>query len=352
MLERGNPPRSPLSDRAAPKAASLRSRYWRPGVVPTIRAQQKCPSFFHPGLSAGLLFQVHRAVSRRASSAQLRAHEARGVEVWRRLPLEAPPNMDAILRNRYNDVVYEELDDLDLSPFRSLAVLRFPVHWVPQVGQLRDHVLRLGSTQHLAMQFALEEHGGFLGIAVDIPQAQYLPRGCVGAEVLRLTVEEDAVHVTLRGVSMLRIIDRVAMPNKDGVVRPLMQEVLEHTELEQSEGLEVLLKETKEVERLFDHCGQLQKETGIFAAGDLSKSTLLSLAQTASENLKDVNLCGVRHSEQRGPVVTSHAAVFAFSAQKKADFLCDPFSALRRLRTLRKFLCLMDRVLTPKLRVS
>lgn len=34
--------------------------------------------------------------------------------------------------NRYNDVVYEELDDLDLSPFRSLAVLRFPVHWVPQ----------------------------------------------------------------------------------------------------------------------------------------------------------------------------------------------------------------------------
>lgn len=45
----------------------------------------------------------------------------------------------------------------------------------------------------------------------------------------------------------LRIIDRVAMPNKDGVVRPLMQEVLEHTELEQSEGLEVLLKETKEV---------------------------------------------------------------------------------------------------------
>lgn len=30
-------------------------------------------------------------------------------------------------------------------------------------------------------------------------------------------------------------------------MRPLMQEVLEHTELEQSEGLEVLLKETKEV---------------------------------------------------------------------------------------------------------
>ena len=48
-----------------------------------------------------------------------------------------------------------------------------------EVGQLRDHVLRLGSTQHLAMQFALEEHGGFLGIAVDIPQAMG-PRVCKG----------------------------------------------------------------------------------------------------------------------------------------------------------------------------
>ena len=62
--------------------------------------------------------------------------------------------------------------------------------------------------------------------------------------------------------------------------------------------------QTSEVERLFDHCGQIQKETGIFAAGDLSKSTLLSLAQTASENLKDVNLCGVRHSEQRGGLLS------------------------------------------------
>lgn len=46
---------------------------------------------------------------------------------------------------------------------------------------------------------------------------------------------------------------------------------------------------------------------------------------------------------------THFKAVFTFGVQKQADFLCDPFSALRRLRTLKKFLNLMDRVLTPKL---
>lgn len=162
-----------------------------------------------------------------------------GVDAWRMLPLEIPSNMDVILRNRFNDVVLEELDDLDLSPFRSLAVIRLPIQWVPQVGQLRKQLFRRGSKQHLAMQLALEEHGGFMGIAVDIPQATYLPRGCVGAEVVQLSIEEDVVHVTLRGVSMLRIIDRVAMPDGHGIVRPLMQEVLEHTDFERNEGMEV-----------------------------------------------------------------------------------------------------------------
>lgn len=272
-----------------------------------------------------------------------------GVDAWRMLPGEIPQDMDVILRNRYNDVVLEELDDLDLSPFRTLAVIRLPIQWVPQVGQVRRQVFHQGSQQHLAMKFALEEHGGFLGIAVDIPQATYLPRGCVGAEVVQLSLEKDLVHVTLRGVSMLRIIDRVKMPDEHGIRRPLMQEVLEHTDLERKEGMEVLAEETKKVERLFAHCGQLQKETGIFAAGDLSKTPLQNLARSASENLADVNLCGVHPEEHRGPVVASHAAVFAFGVQKQADFLCDPFSALRRLRSLRKFLNLMDRVLTPKL---
>lgn len=36
---------------------------------------------------------------------------------------------------------------------------------------LGAEVFRRGSTQHLALQLALSEHGGFLGIAVDIPQA-------------------------------------------------------------------------------------------------------------------------------------------------------------------------------------
>eukprot|EP00435_Cladocopium_sp_Y103_P073012 s37_g42.t1 len=299
--------------------------------------------------TAALSGLVAARATGRGKRAQRRAQQQGGVDVWRSLPGEIPKNMDVILRNRYNDVVLEELDDLDLSPFRTLAVIRLPIQWVPQVGQLRRQVFRQGSTQHLALKVALEEHGGFLGIAVDIPQATYLPRGCVGAEVVQLSFEEDLVHATLRGVSMLRIIDRVKMPDDHGIRAPLMQEVLEYTDLERKEGMEVLLEETKKVEKLFVHCGQLQKETGIFAAGDLSKTPLRTLAQAALENLADVNLCGVRQEEHRGPVVASHAAVFAFGVQKQADFLCDPFSALRRLRTLSRFLNLMDRVLTPKL---
>lgn len=320
---------------AAPNVVPARSNGWQlstalPGLICLVGTSQA-------------IRRPRQALASRAPRASL------GVDAWRMLPGEIPQDMDVILRNRYNDVVLEELDDLDLSPFRTLAVIRLPIQWVPQVGQVRRQVFHQGSQQHLAMKFALEEHGGFLGIAVDIPQATYLPRGCVGAEVVQMSLEKDMVHATLRGVSMLRIIDRVKMPDEHGIRRPLMQEVLEHTELERKEGMEVLAEETKKVERLFAHCGQLQKETGIFAAGDLSKTPLQNLARSASENLADVNLCGVHPEEHRGPVVASHAAVFAFGVQKQADFLCDPFSALRRLRSLRKFLNLMDRVLTPKL---
>ena len=143
-------------------------------------------------------------------------------------------------------------------------------------------------------------------------QATSLPRGCVGAEVLDLRASEEDVQVTLRGVNMLRILDRVASCDADGLLRPLMQEVLEHTELEKSCG-EELMKEMTQVEELFKHCGQLQKDTGIFAAGDLSLN-LKSLAKEGEENLKDVSFSGVSE-EHRFPIIASHAVVSAFGVQ-------------------------------------
>ncbi|CAJ1371269.1 unnamed protein product [Effrenium voratum] len=287
---------------------------------------------------------LRRAVARRA-----RKEAAPGVEAWRALPLEVPANMDVILRNRYNDVVLEELDDIDLSPFRTLAVVRLPIFTVPNVGQLQRLLFHVGSPQQLAVDYALQHHGGFLGVAVDIPQATYLPRGCVGVEVVEVSRKEDLVRVVLRGVSMLRIIDRVAMPGTNGVALPLMQEVLEITDLEREAGEAELAKEAQRLEELFGHCGQLQKETGIFNAGDLSAASLAELTEASRQNLAQVRLPGVDAEAQRWPVLASHAAVAAFGAQKRADFLCDPFSSLRRLRSLRQFLELMDRVLTVKL---
>lgn len=44
---------------------------------------------------------------------------------------------ERILRNRFNDLVLDELDDEKWSPFRTLVLLRMAIHLVPHVGQLR-----------------------------------------------------------------------------------------------------------------------------------------------------------------------------------------------------------------------
>ena len=254
-----------------------------------------------------------------------------------------------MLRNRYNDIVREELDD---TPFRTLAVMRVPIDSVPDVGFERDFSFQMGSLQHSAVLHAEREHGGFIGCAVNIPKAEYLPRGCVGAEVLSVTQEENnVVKVTFRGVGMLRIIDRVCMPDGNGRVLPIVQEVIECGELEERQGMEALEHEIKLVEELFVICGELQRSTGIWAAGDLASKSVADMTAVSMQTVADVQLSGV-DEEQRWPVLASHAAISTFCAAKRSEFLCDPTSALRRIRSLSKFLSLMQRVLTLKLPAS
>ena len=252
-----------------------------------------------------------------------------------------------MLRNRYNDIVMEELDE---TPFRTLAVMRVPIESVPDVGFERDFLVQLGSLQHSAVLHAEKEHGGFVGCAVNIPKADYLPRGCVGAEILAVKQEDNnLVKVTLRGVGMLRIIDRVCMPDSNGCVLPIVQEVLEYGELEDKQGLQALEQEIQVVEELFVTCGRLQMSTGIWAAGDLASKTVADMTAVSMQTVADVQLSGVGEEEQRWPVLASHAAVSTFCAAKRSEFLCDPSSALRRIRSLSNFLKLMERVLTQKL---
>ncbi|CAE7447347.1 unnamed protein product [Symbiodinium natans] len=252
-----------------------------------------------------------------------------------------------MLRNRYNDIVMEELDG---TPFRTLAVMRVPIDSVPDVGFEREFSFQFGSLQHSAVLHAEREHGGFVGCAVNIPKADYLPRGCVGAEILSVAQQENnVVKVTLRGIGMLRIIDRVCGPDDNGCVLPIVQEVLECGDLEDQQGSEALLREIKLVEDLFVTCGGLQRSTGIWAAGDLASKTVADMTVVSMQTVADVQLSGVGSEEQRWPVLASHAAVSKFCAAKRSEFLCDPTSTLRRIRSLSSFLKLMERVLTQKL---
>mmetsp|Transcript_19848 Transcript_19848/g.45094 ORF Transcript_19848/g.45094 Transcript_19848/m.45094 type:complete len:349 (+) Transcript_19848:37-1083(+) len=302
------------------------------------------------GLASPALAIFARRTSRRParSTAWSAAAVARGVEVWRALPAQLPPN--EMLRNAYNDIVMEELDQ---TPFRALAVIRVPIDYVPDVGFERVVTLPFGSLQHASAVYADREHGGFIGCAVNIPQAEYLPRGCVGAEILNMQNEKDAVRVTLRGIGMLRIIDRVCQPDAyNGCVLPIVQEVVECGEMETEHGVEALQQDIQRVEDLFVKCGELQRSTGIWAAGDLASKTVAAMTNSSVRVMADVQLCGVIQEGHRWPVLASHAAVAAFGRAKRSEFLCDPTSALQRIRLLNKFLTLMQRVLTQKLRAK
>ncbi|CAE7301033.1 unnamed protein product [Symbiodinium necroappetens] len=325
-----NAPLGPLPSRTRGGSTLLRSCF---GVV--------CP------LGLRLSARFLRTRSPRSLRMSSVSGSSGGVEIWRALPEQIPANFDEMMRNRYNDIVREELDG---TPFRTLAVMRVPIDSVPDVGFKSDFSFQRGSLQHSAVLHAEREHGGFVGCAVNIPKADYLPRGCVGAELLSVTQQENnIVKVTLRGVAMLRIIDRVCGPDDNGRVLPIVQEVLECGDLEEKQGSEALAQEIKLVEDLFVACGELQTSTGIWAAGDLASRTVADMTAVSMQTVADVQLSGVSSEEQRWPVLASHAAISTFSAAKRSEFLCDPSSTLRRIRSLSKFLKLMQRVLTQKL---
>jgi len=264
--------------------------------------------------------------------------------MWRRLPAEEPPTLQKMLRDKNNDIVREELDP---TPFRSVALLLLPVNVVPCVGQVRQVVLPADKEHHAAISHSVDRHSGFLGCAVHVKKAQVLPRGCVGAEVQDIARPcNSQLLVTLRGVTCLRIIDRGAMPAEGRFPVTLVQEVLEWTALEEASGEAQVLEELQSLVRLFQACGELQERTGIWAAGDLRSKTLDELTDGALAAVHDVQLSGAPAvGPRRRAVLAAHAAVMALKDGKRSSFLCDPCSVLRRLRGLTQFLALMQGVL-------
>jgi len=275
-----------------------------------------------------------------------------GVEAWRALPAEEPPNLEKMLRDARNDIVKEELDP---SPFRTVALLLLPVNAMPCVGQVWRVVVP--AERRAAIEYALTWHGGFLACAVDVSKAPVLPRGAVGVEVQDVSEQGDGrVIATLRGVNCLRIIDR-STPTSRSHAKPLVQEVFEWTEYEEACGDARVLDELRELVSLFTSCGQLQRDTGIWAAGDLWSRSLEELTDAAVEVSADVDFRGIdgdrsslKVATQRRVVLAAHSAITALKDGKRATFLCDPCSALRRTRQLARYFRLMQSLLAARVR--
>ncbi|CAE8692135.1 unnamed protein product [Polarella glacialis] len=358
-----------------PQGSGTNCRHASPGLwpntfagafrrAPLLRVPESCAVALVVGVALGARDRKwqqgasrRRQVCCRSSGSVEPSEVAAGAQLWRKLPAEIPDNLEKMLRSAQNDIVREELDP---TPFRRLAVIRVPIDSMPCVGQLKQVALTIGdadSGQYASVLHSREHHGGFIGCVVAVTSKETkvtLPRGGIGAEILDIACpDESHMLLTLRGVSALRIIDRVAQPGDNGALQPLVQEVLEWGQFEESEGGEVaILKELSALEALFKECGDLQNRTGIWAAGDLYSKSLPELTKEVAEVLKGQELLGLELNDEtkRRAVFAANAVISAFGDPKRSTFLCDPTTLLHRLRLLTKFLQVMDDLLRSRLR--
>jgi len=270
-----------------------------------------------------------------------------GIKGWRALPATVPEMPEKMLRDAQNDLVREEVDS---TPLRCAALLCLPVNSVPCVGS-QCAVLCVTQQQQSALEFACREHAGFIACAVEVPKTKTYPRGCVGAEIVDLSVSDNQFLVTLRGVASLRIMDRTAKA-RDQQILPLMQEVSEWTSFDVSCGGETRVAlELEKLEYLFKECGVLQQRTGIWAAGDLASMSLEERTRQVLETVSGVTLSGLEDDKddfRLRATLTGYAAISALQDSKLATFLTDPTCVLRRLLSLNKYLVLMQSLLRAR----
>ncbi|CAE8634857.1 unnamed protein product [Polarella glacialis] len=202
---------------------------------------------------------------------------ARGLEFWRSGPPEEPADK---FGDSEADFARGILDRR--LPLRSLALLFLPPEVMPCVGQqvevLIDSSSSKGALQLAILDYGTSFNGGLVACVPELEGASGNPWGGTAAEFLDLVrLDGPEALVRLRGVSSVRLVaHQPANEVTISVTTALLQEVPEYADgllsLEAGQKLEA---DVQELEGLFAQCGEMQRRSGLTAAGDFVSKTLM-----------------------------------------------------------------------------
>eukprot|EP00442_Polarella_glacialis_P003921 CAMPEP_0115162654 /NCGR_PEP_ID=MMETSP0227-20121206/72076_1 /TAXON_ID=89957 /ORGANISM="Polarella glacialis, Strain CCMP 1383" /LENGTH=306 /DNA_ID=CAMNT_0002574877 /DNA_START=115 /DNA_END=1031 /DNA_ORIENTATION=- len=281
-----------------------------------------------------------------------------GLEFWRSGPPEEPADK---FGDSEADFARGILDRR--LPLRSLALLFLPPEVMPCVGQqvevLIDSSSSKGALQLAILDYGTSFNGGLVACVPELEGASGNPWGGTAAELLDLVrLDGPEALVRLRGVSSVRLVaHQPANEVTISVTTALLQEVPEYADgllsLEAGQKLEA---DVQELEGLFAQCGEMQRRSGLTAAGDFVSKTLMQREADVLETLKGVPLlcseswgAGAEVQRVRRAAAVVHALVAALSVQIRTRFMCDPEPLFPKMRHCKSYLTKVHGLLCARL---
>lgn len=271
-------------------------------------------------------------------------------------------------------------------PLHSLALVSLLPEDMLCPGEVRSLRIEMeaegvtgGGAQLAAFDYAERHDGGLVGCIANIEDTNGMPWGAVACEVMgAVRCGSGEALVTLKAVANVRLISSAPVSRSRGFVVALVQEVPEWGPSERAAGMETLQEDVKELERLFDSCGELQRLGAALRAGDFASQTFADRHGEILEALGSVpllveppspgavatvaragiggatNADDVAEALASAPegatrlVAAAHAIVAALSPEMQVKFLCDPVSLAPRLKRLRELLSKVEQLVRAR----
>eukprot|EP00931_Biecheleriopsis_adriatica_P100561 TRINITY_DN75847_c0_g1_i1.p1 TRINITY_DN75847_c0_g1~~TRINITY_DN75847_c0_g1_i1.p1 ORF type:complete len:384 (-),score=66.78 TRINITY_DN75847_c0_g1_i1:71-1192(-) len=278
--------------------------------------------------------------------------EISALEIWRAIPAEEPTTYLGAMGAEYDrHILHRSL------PTRSLAVLFLEAEELPCVGhevQVRLSTSVDRATRIAAIEYAMTHDNALMACLPDIENAIGLPKGGTIAELMDLIRSDTGeVIVRMRGLAALRLVDKSPAKQQEGFMVALFQEVPEFAVEESSAELEDCLEEVASLEKLFADCGELQKLSGLSAAGDFFSQSLAERTDAVLSTLSGIRMLGSKGTEELGPngrraAAAVHATIGAFSPSMRVGFHCAPKPLRRRLHEAKGFLLKVQSMLCAR----
>eukprot|EP00403_Amphidinium_massartii_P029490 CAMPEP_0178401764 /NCGR_PEP_ID=MMETSP0689_2-20121128/16473_1 /TAXON_ID=160604 /ORGANISM="Amphidinium massartii, Strain CS-259" /LENGTH=411 /DNA_ID=CAMNT_0020022601 /DNA_START=100 /DNA_END=1335 /DNA_ORIENTATION=- len=247
----------------------------------------------------------------------------------------------------------------------ALPLLRLKPADVPNIGanqMLRVNVADHGPGALAAINYASFKKG-LLWCAPEVEDAVSLPRGGVGAEIVSMArVSEEEVCVSLRGVTNVRLLVRhppKRLPAELMIAR--VEEVHDWSVEESRRPLEEISKELQSLEELFKECSELQRRSGLTAAGNFSITSVAEKTEAVLEALAELplnissdkpgyqELSEADEMEMRRIGAAVHVMAGAFSGPMRIRLLCEPKPVLARMKQVQELLEKVRGVLCARL---